>query len=133
MTRAPIGPKRSASLWAAGASLGHASLALTLALGCASPPPARAPGYEPPPARARALTRDEVWAEVQASPGAEQAIARLDLFPFAFELGPELPWFEAQGLPATVLDYLRKRSRIDWASLRGDVDPDGGDLDEGTR
>ena len=72
-------------------------------------------------------------ARAQAKQDPEEVIADLDLYPFAFDLEAELPWFEEQGLRPPVLDYLRKRSRVDWGSLRGDVDPEGGEPPENTR
>ena len=54
------------------------------------------------------------------------AIATLDARPFEFELdGEALEWFGERDLAPPVLDYLEKRSKIDWDALRGDVDPAG--------
>jgi hypothetical protein len=90
---------------------------------CASGPEARAPGYDPPPAAERRLDRAEVLSEA-TSREPDGAIAFLDRHPFDFDLENELGWFTEQGLAPEVLDYLSKRSRVDWESLRGDVDPD---------
>ncbi|MBL4848693.1 MAG: hypothetical protein JKY65_24490 [Planctomycetes bacterium] len=75
------------------------------------------------PAAARRLDRDEVLSEA-ASREPDDAIAFLDRYPFDFDLEQELEWFRTQEMASEVLDYLSKRARIDWESLRGDVDPD---------
>lgn len=102
-------------------------LALVLLLAaCASEPRpvAVAPPLEPPPAAARALSRDEALAFGRETPS-DAAIAKLDRYPFAFTLDAEaLAWFAAQDLPTPVLDYLDKRSKVRWEELRGDLDPD---------
>ncbi|MGE0713400.1 MAG: hypothetical protein AB7N76_36100 [Planctomycetota bacterium] len=107
------------------------SLGLAGCVGCAAPraeeqppPHAVAPPLEPPPAREGALDRDQVAARGrQGSP--DEAIAELDRHAFGFPLdAAALAWLEGQELPPAVLDYLRKRSKVDWGSLRGDVDPD---------
>ena len=108
------------------------ALALALALaGCAGsePPPETvvvvAPALEPPPGEDEELSRERVLAIAQREEDPGQAIALLDRRPFSFELDEDaLAWFGEQGSPPEVLDYLRKRSKVDWSSLRGDVDPD---------
>lgn len=94
-------------------------------LGCASGPSTRAPALDPPPAAERRLDREAVVAEAKAR-DPDAAIAHLDRYPFEFELSEELEWLRAQELAPEVLDYLEKRSRVDWEALRGDIDPEGG-------
>lgn len=83
-----------------------------------------APRLTPPPARG-GLDRDQVVAVARRHADPQDAIAVLDQSPFTFRLDAKaVGWFGEQGLDAAVLDYLDKRSKIDWAALRGDVDPD---------
>ncbi len=91
-----------------------------------APEPGRpvAPRHAPPPARGPGLTRAEVVAVARAAEDPAAAIYDLDLQRFAFALDAEaLAWLEGQALAPEVVDYLRKRSRVDWEALRGDVDP----------
>jgi hypothetical protein len=103
---------------------------LLAAAGCATPrrsPVAvsTAPRLEPPPAREDRLDRERVLALARAPEGPAQAIEVLDRHAFAFELDAEsLRWFGEQGVDPQVHDYLRKRSRVDWEALRGDLDRD---------
>lgn len=99
-------------------------LAASLLVGCAAPPRGRAPDLDPPPARAERLTRAQVLALGQRGEP-EEAIEELDRYPFGFDLRAALPELERAALPPAVLDYLRKRSRVDWEALRGEVDPEG--------
>ena len=97
--------------------------------GCAGPEPGVvvvAPPLAPPPSENKRLSRERVVAIAQKANDPGDAIATLDTRPFAFELdAPTLEWLAGQGLSPQVLDYLHKRSRIDWDSMRGDVDPSG--------
>ena len=104
--------------------------AALLLAGCAAPQQDEgpvhlvAPDLAPPPARSDSLTREGVLEVARSHDDPAEAIRRLDASPFAFRLDPEaLSWFGGQGLEPAVLDYLEKRSQIDWAALRGDVDP----------
>jgi len=82
------------------------------------------PALEPPPADEEELDRFQVLAAAQGSEDPADVIALLDASPFSFELDAEaVAWFGEQGVPPEVLDYLGKRSKVDWSSLRGDVDP----------
>lgn len=84
-----------------------------------------APRLAPPPARDGALDRDAALRVAQGHADPAEAIAELDTHRFAFALDDAtLTWFGQQGLEPAVLDYLHKRSRVDWEALRGDVDPD---------
>ena len=88
-------------------------------------PPERsvAPPYRPPPAAEEAIERPELIALAGAHPP-EEVISRVARHPLAFELDERtLRELEAE-LPAEVMDYLRKRARVDWESLRGEVDPE---------
>jgi hypothetical protein len=100
-------------------------LAVLIASGCVAPGDRpRAPGLEPPPARSGApLERERALAIAQGS-DPEQAIEELDgsRFDFVLDAGT-IAWFEKEGAPGEVLDYLKKRGSVDWDSLRGDVDP----------
>ncbi|MEZ6188821.1 MAG: hypothetical protein R3F62_27935 [Planctomycetota bacterium] len=88
------------------------------------PAPARAPDLEPPPAQAQALSPQEVLDRVRAAEDPGDAVRELDRYPFAFELdAARLAWFDAEGVPPAVADYLAKRAEVDWEALRGDVDP----------
>lgn len=93
--------------------------------------PARAPGLEPPPDRGGpGFSRDQVLSVARGHDDAADAIAVLDQTRFTFRLDAgAVRWFGGQGLDPAVLDYLDKRSRIDWDALRGDVDPDAPDPD----
>lgn len=101
-----------------------------LCAACASQPTRRAPALDPPPAAERRLDREAVVREAQARTP-DKAIAHLDRYPFDFELSEELPWLRAQEMAPEVVDYLEKRSRVDWEALRGDIDPDRGRDAEG--
>lgn len=94
--------------------------------------PARAPGLEPPPDRGGpGLSRDQVLVVARGHEDAAEAIAVLDQTRFTFRLDAgAVRWFGGQGLDPAVLDYLDKRSRIDWDALRGDIDPDAPDRDQ---
>ena len=114
-------------------ALSLVALGLTLVSGCAgfesdTPDPTVvrvAPALEPPPAESAELSREQVLAITQGEADPADAIATLDVRPFSFQLDDAaLAWFGVQGSPPEVLDYLRKRSKVDWSSLRGDVDPD---------
>jgi hypothetical protein len=85
----------------------------------------RAPGLEPPPARpGEALTREQAL-EIARGEDLELAIRLLDERRFAFVLdAAAIGWFERGGATPEAVDYLRKRCRVDWEGLRGDVDPD---------
>ena len=84
------------------------------------------PRLAPPPARDVALDRDGALHVAQRHADPSDAILELDAHRFEFALDePALEWFGAQGVEPQVLDYLSKRARVDWESLRGDVDPDG--------
>ena len=88
------------------------------------PPAAVAPPYAPPPAAEQALTQEGLL-ELAAAHPSDEVIAKVDRHPLAFELDePTLAELQAKGLPGEVLDYLRKRSRVDWDALRGEVDPE---------
>jgi hypothetical protein len=104
-------------------------MVLALVAGCASSesdhPELVAPALEPPPGEDEELSREQVLAIAQESADPADAIALLDARPFSFKLDEAaVDWFGEQGSPPAVLDYLRKRSKVDWSSLRGDVDPD---------
>lgn len=101
-----------------------------LLLGCAAPAEepsivSVAPELAPPPVDGeRRLTRKAVLAMAQGKGDPEEIVARLDQQPFDFDLdAAALHWFGQQGIPPDVLDYLRKRSRIDWEAQRGDIPP----------
>lgn len=110
-------------------------LALTL-LGCEGAQPASedehptpatvaAPPLAPPPAEEGAIDREEALRLARAHDEPDDAIRALDARRFAFALDePTLAWFGRQGLAPQVLDYLQKRSRIDWEALRGDIPED---------
>ena len=103
------------------------ALLLALALvGCAEYPRevGRAPDLEPPPARdGTPLTRAQAF-EIARDADLDEAIQRLDGSRFGFVLdAPTIEWFQRQGAPEEVVDYLKKRRRVDWAQLRGDIDP----------
>jgi hypothetical protein len=84
------------------------------------------PALAPPPAYSdRALSREAALAVASEADDPGDAIRTLDAHPLDFQLTPEvLTWFGEQGLDPAVLDYLRKRSKVDWSALRGDVDPE---------
>lgn len=84
----------------------------------------RAPSLEPPPARSgEPLTREQAL-EMARSEDVEHAISELDASRFGFVLdAATIGWFERQGATPEAIDYLRKRSHVDWEGLRGDVDP----------
>ena len=110
-----------------------AALALLFLAGCTAPrPPGRAPALEPPPLRSSApLSREDVLRLVAEAEDPERAIQTLDERRFEFALdAATVEWFKNQGIPPEVLDYLRKRARIDWEGLRGDVDPDSPEVGE---
>lgn len=94
-------------------------------------PAGRAPGLEPPPDRGGpGFSRDQVLVVARGHEDPADAIAVLDQTRFTFRLDAgAVRWFGAQGLDPAVVDYLDKRSRIDWDALRGDVDPDAPDPD----
>jgi len=106
------------------------SLASYAGGGCTQPERVAAPDLAPPPAAgAVGIDREQavqLAEELTRVEGPERAIRELDQRPFAFDLDPAaLDWFEERGLHRQVLDYLRKRARVDWRSLRGDIDPTG--------
>lgn len=84
------------------------------------------PTLAPPPAYSdRSLSREAVQKLAESADDPADAIRELDDHPFDFELTDDaLTWFGEAGLDPAILDYLRKRSKIDWSSLRGDVDPE---------
>lgn len=84
----------------------------------------RAPRLDPPPARAgAALDRDRALALAKED-DSESAIQRLDERRFDFVLDAStIGWFERGGATPEVIDYLKKRRRVNWEGLRGDVDP----------
>ena len=103
-----------------------ALLVVCAGLGCASEPPPPPPRMlEPAPAGgARALSQDAVLEHAQTRTAPELTIEYLDRHPFDFSLNAQtLAEFERAGAAPEVLDYLHKRSRVDWASTRGDIDP----------
>lgn len=84
-----------------------------------------APRLAPPPARDGALDRDAALAVARRHADPAEAITELDAHRFAFALdAAALAWFGQQGVEPAVMDYLEKRSKVDWEALRGDVDPD---------
>jgi hypothetical protein len=85
------------------------------------------PDLAPPPAyEDHSLTREEALKIAHGADDPGDSIRELDSRPLDFELTEEaLVWFGEQGIEPEVLDYLRKRSKVDWPSLRGDVDPSG--------
>jgi len=88
------------------------------------PPAAVAPAYNPPPAATEALDPAQLLELAESLPP-DEVISKVDRHPLAFELDEAaLAELRAEGLPTEVLDYLRKRSRIDWGALRGEVDPE---------
>jgi hypothetical protein len=100
---------------------------LAMLLGCASPPreTGRAPDLAPPPAREGALSKEDALALSRSLPP-ERAIRALDEKRFGFVLDDAMiGWFQREGSPEEVVDYLRKRRRVNWEGLRGDVDPSG--------
>jgi hypothetical protein len=100
-------------------------LALVVLVGCSTThETGRAPRLEPPPARSgEPLTKDQALA-LAKDPDAEQAIDELDAHRLGFVLdAPTIVWFEKEGATPEALDYLSKRTRVDWEGLRGDVDP----------
>ncbi len=84
------------------------------------------PALAPPPAYSdSSLSRDAALTIAKEADDPGDAIRALDGHPFDFELSDEtLSWFGEQGTDPAVLDYFRKRSKVDWSSLRGDVDPE---------
>lgn len=117
-----------------------ASVVVLLAVGCrgaapdpedpGAPPPEGvevvAPRLAPPPPRDGELDRDGALRVARRHPDPADAILELDSRRFGFALDDAtLEWFGQQGVEPQVLDYLSKRARVDWESLRGDVDPDG--------
>lgn len=84
-----------------------------------------APRLTPPPAKQGALDREAALELARGHADPADAIAALDAHRFAFELDEAaITWFGERGVEPEVLDYLRKRSMVDWESLRGDIDPD---------
>jgi hypothetical protein len=107
------------------AALALAALAF-LPAGCAvARVTGNAPYLEPPPAdRSEPLTRDQVLREIERTKNHEDAIQALDDLRFAFVLdAATIEWFRVHDVAPEVLDYLRKRARVDWEGLRGDIDP----------
>ena len=103
-----------------------ATIVVTWAAGCGDPEPRPvtgvAPRLEPPPAAAGALTREQVLETARQAPDAADAIRAIDARPLAFPLDQEnLDALGREGIDPDVLDYLRRRARIDWESLRGDI------------
>lgn len=89
--------------------------------------PARPPRLAPPPARGRGLDEAEVVALARRHADPRDAIDALDQRRFGFALDePALERLSGQQLGEEIMDYLRKRARVDWEALRGDID-DGGD------
>lgn len=84
------------------------------------------PALAPPPAHSdSSLTQEAVLETARGADDPGEGIRTLDAHPFDFKLTDDvLTWFGEQGLDPAVLDYLWKRSRVDWSSLRGDVDPE---------
>lgn len=100
---------------------------------CGGPEPAVsvAPPLEPPPPAPGSLTEEQVLELSRSSSGPEEAIRRIDSRPLAFPLDQEhLDGLGRAGIDPDVLDYLRRRARIDWETLRGDI-PDPGPRDPG--
>lgn len=76
-----------------------------------------------PAPSAQSLTREQVLVTA-TSRDPQEAIAELDRHPFAFPLDQEnLRWFEDRVAPPEVLDYLHKRSAIDWDALARSSQP----------
>ncbi|MBI3726057.1 hypothetical protein HY251_19175 [bacterium] len=104
-----------------------AVLACAAALsGCAAPAERGvAPDLEPPPARADApLTKVEALDIVTHARDTDHAVKSLDEHRLAFALDETtFDWFRENGAAPEVIDYLKKRARVDWDGLRGDVDP----------
>lgn len=83
-----------------------------------------APTLAPPPSSRIRLSREQALEIAQGSDDPADAIEILDSRPFGFDLDESaIGWFGAQGVAPAVMDYLRKRSKVDWEALRGDVDP----------
>jgi len=103
-----------------------ALLVAALLSGCATTrETGAAPDLAPPPAREGALTREQALELARTLPP-ERAIRALDERRFGFVLDDgTIGWFEKQGAAEEVVDYLRKRRKVDWEGLRGDVDPTG--------
>jgi hypothetical protein len=87
-----------------------------------------APRLEPPPPGPDALSEAQVLEIARQAPDAADAIREIDLRPLAFPLDPEhLDALGREGIDPDVLEYLRRRAKVDWESLRGDIpepDPD---------
>lgn len=121
-----MGPvtKRSIGPWTTcTCALAWAGLGLT---GCAEPDPTPAPGVaprlEPPPPKPGALSEARVLELSSRAQDAADAIRLIDARPLAFPLDQEhLDRLGAAGIDPDVLDYLRRRARVDWESLRGDI------------
>ena len=72
------------------------------------------------------MSETEVLELAKREEDPESAIRLLEPRPLGFELDSAcLERLEGQGLDRDVLDYLKKRAKLDWASLRGDVNPEG--------
>ncbi|HZV01395.1 MAG TPA: hypothetical protein VFF73_32075 [Planctomycetota bacterium] len=83
-------------------------------------PVAMVPRRDPAPAaRSKdALTREQVLDLANKGGDVGDAIAEIDRHPLGFPLSKEnLSWFEERVAPPELLDYLRKRSAIDWDAL----------------
>jgi len=93
---------------------------------CAAPREQRvAPDLEPPPARSEpSLTKAQALDLVSGANDADDAVRSLDTHRLGFSLDPAtIDWFKDQGAAPEVIDYLKKRSRVDWDGMRGDIDP----------
>ena len=105
---------------------GALALCCAALAGCAEPDErASAPHLAPPPARAEApLTKSDALEIIAHARDADHAVKSLDLHRLAFSLdGTTIDWFKENGAAPEVIDYLKKRARIDWDGLRGDIDP----------
>jgi hypothetical protein len=83
-------------------------------------PVAVAPRRDPAPAaRSKdALTREQVLDLATKGGDVGDAISEIDRHPLGFPLSKEnLGWFEERVAPPELLDYLRKRSAVDWDAL----------------
>lgn len=95
---------------------------------CGGPEPAVsvAPPLEPPPPAPGSLTEEQVLELSRSSSEPEEAIRRIDSRPLAFPLdAAHLDALGREGIDPDVLDYLRRRARIDWETLRGDIPNSG--------
>lgn len=92
---------------------------------CGTPEPRTvkvAPALAPPPAGAEALSQEEVLDLSRRARDPEDAIKRIDARPLAFPLDEaHLSALGAEGIDPDVLDYLKRRSQVDWEALRGDI------------